>query len=566
MPLRCRVIRELSDLELVSSDWNRLWRLDPCRRAFQDFGWTLAWIRSFGYQRSLHTFLLYRAEVIVGILPLVLTNGQLRFVGYSVNDYNTILADPRYVDQVVQMALDHLRNSCRFATKIVLENIPEDSPLFVFAKRADGNLKDHLEVQQAYLCSRLVLGENRSDILAGLLNKDSLRRHSKRLMKTGPLEFRHIEDQEEAERHLDAFARQHIRRAALAGRTSLFSGEAGRAFYHELARRLDLRDIVRFSVLEWNGKPVAYHFGLQIDGTYVWYKPAFDVDLWAFSPGEVFLHSLFSFFQRTDTKVFDFTKGDEAFKQRFANVTEYTYDLTIHGSAIWRLISEKARQVLKAAKRVVDSRPASSKAARRIYDVLSVPVSVRLQRIWHNLLRVVLTRQEWYLLEFLQPACKSDKGGFPKPAVQEAKLSDLADMLENSPSLENSEQPWGAIFRERVKNGDKAYAVRDGDAVRALAWVRISPEIKTTDGGPLWRIDAPALVVHELWSARGQFRPSQEEFKNIMQKSCEDTGCRWAAFSLDDAVLKDWNGFRVKSRISYWKLLGWTKRKDVRLT
>src|SRR5262249_22618932 len=160
---------------------------------------------------------------------------------------------------------------------------------------------------------------DRPGLLRAALGKESLRRHHKKLSKLGEVRLRHLEDPEEVERHLPAFFRLHVARRALAGDRSLFCRDEPRAFYRALVRELDARDALRFAVLEVDGRPVAYHLGFECGGKFIWYKPAFDVAYWDYSPGEVLIKALLEYVADHELEEFDFTTGDEAFKGRFAN-------------------------------------------------------------------------------------------------------------------------------------------------------------------------------------------------------------------------------------------------------
>ena len=70
--------------------------------------------------------------------------------------------------------------------------------------------------------------------------------------------------------------------------------------------------------VEWNGQPLAFHFGMNYRGSYLWYKPSFAIELARHSPGEVLLRQLLLTAIEENARVFDFGIGDEAFKYRFA--------------------------------------------------------------------------------------------------------------------------------------------------------------------------------------------------------------------------------------------------------
>ena len=63
---------------------------------------------------------------------------------------------------------------------------------------------------------------------------------------------------------------------------------------------------------------VAFHFGMSFNGSFLWYKPSFDLALARRSPGEVLLRQLLLAAQAEAAHTFDFGLGDEPFKYRFA--------------------------------------------------------------------------------------------------------------------------------------------------------------------------------------------------------------------------------------------------------
>jgi hypothetical protein len=106
----------------------------------------------------------------------------------------------------------------------------------------------------------------------------------------------------------------------MAGDYSLFDDPRHRRFYERMVPVMLESNWLRFSVLRWQGEVLAYHLGFLFDGVFTWYKPTFNVDWARYSPGEVLLKCLLEDALANDVRVFDFTVGDEAFKERFANV------------------------------------------------------------------------------------------------------------------------------------------------------------------------------------------------------------------------------------------------------
>jgi CelD/BcsL family acetyltransferase involved in cellulose biosynthesis len=102
---------------------------------------------------------------------------------------------------------------------------------------------------------------------------------------------------------------------------SLFQEPAQRMFYRRLSESLSASGWLRFTRLCWQGRPIAFHFGFQYRGSFLWYKPSFDILLARHSPGEVLIRQLLLLALDEDAHTFDFGLGNEAFKQRFATST-----------------------------------------------------------------------------------------------------------------------------------------------------------------------------------------------------------------------------------------------------
>ena len=102
---------------------------------------------------------------------------------------------------------------------------------------------------------------------------------------------------------------------------SLFLDTQQRGFYERLVDVGCEEGWLRFTVVEWNGAPIAFHLGFSFRDRYLWYKPSFDVSKAKWSPGEVLLRHLLLAAIDEGIRIFDFGIGEEPFKARFSNRT-----------------------------------------------------------------------------------------------------------------------------------------------------------------------------------------------------------------------------------------------------
>jgi CelD/BcsL family acetyltransferase involved in cellulose biosynthesis len=129
---------------------------------------------------------------------------------------------------------------------------------------------------------------------------------------------RHLRDGADIQSHLPSFFEQHITRWVDTPYPSLFNDTVQRAFYERLTEAAADAGWLRFTRLDWEGRPIAFHFGSCYRGAYLWYKPSFAIDLARRSPGEVLLRQMLLAAVEEGAHTFDFGLGDEAFKRRFA--------------------------------------------------------------------------------------------------------------------------------------------------------------------------------------------------------------------------------------------------------
>jgi CelD/BcsL family acetyltransferase involved in cellulose biosynthesis len=153
---------------------------------------------------------------------------------------------------------------------------------------------------------------------AALADKKSLARYERRLRHEGQLEVQNLSDGEAILPHLEPFFAQHIVRWQGTGNPSRFVSADARAFFERLTRVAAHTGWLRFTRIDWQGRPIAFHYGFCYRGRFYWGTPAFAVDLARHSPGQVLLRQLLLAARHEGARVVDFGTGDAPFKLRFA--------------------------------------------------------------------------------------------------------------------------------------------------------------------------------------------------------------------------------------------------------
>lgn len=327
MSYRCEQIHGWEALAGLADRWTELCARSAVNTVFQTFEWHESWWRCFGAGHDLLVLVARDGAEVRAIAPLMISRERhgplrrrvLRFIGSSnhASDYCDLIVDRAHPEAawfLVRWIADHPDWD-----RLELRNIQARSPhLRLWEEALRGRA---VGVRGGRLCEAPArrLGDPQED--RDVLGKKSLRRHLNFFQRGGQITFRHVETAAEIAPLLEPFFQQHIERRALTEAQSLFLDPAQRAFYRDLVRTLLPRGWLRFAVVDFNGEPIAFHFGFEYGGSYVWYKPTFNVKYLKNSPGEVLLRFLLEYAIEQGLAEFDFTVGEEAFKYRFANET-----------------------------------------------------------------------------------------------------------------------------------------------------------------------------------------------------------------------------------------------------
>ncbi len=487
---KCEVVTEFARLEELSAEWDHVWTTSSRPEIFQNFGWIRAFWRAYGYDRSLFSPVVFQGDKVVGILPIVLHGRTLQFLGVPGSDYNDILCEESRVVDILRTVLEALLDRRGAWKNCILENLSGRSRIVRHLQELPRHLRRHLTLVFRCSCPAIVLGEKPTGPLSHLLRKKSLRRHLNRFQKLGQINFRHLENRAEIRPHLTRFFRLHVERWAMTGRVSHFQQPETRRFYEALVDELDPSRELRFGVLELDSQPIAYHFGFEFDGKFIWYQSAFDVSYWEYSPGEVLLGELLRYAREKALCEFDFTIGGEVYKNRYATQSRENFAVYLDGhlnpirsslNFAMRLGQEGFRRTKQNLERRPRARRAIKQNALRVSAFLG-----RVSRLFKQdgpfvlgLRAVPLIRNGLWardeLLFFFRvkqmsgnetEASTGRKSGL---LIARGTLGDLAVLsLENSGLLDRTELDE---YRRRLRQGDQVYIGRQGETLAVVAWL-----------------------------------------------------------------------------------------------
>jgi CelD/BcsL family acetyltransferase involved in cellulose biosynthesis len=326
-PLRCEVVSEFRRLQDLSSEWTRLWKGDPQAEIFQTPEWAAAWWCSFGHTCTLCSLVVFAEDEVIGIVPLVKRDGVIRFLGTPEADYADIVCEEKWAEEVLAVAFKTLRESVTEWSECVWQHLSKDSRVMRHYRALPRQLLANLHCLPAEPYQTILFRDNRDAVFSALLEKKHTRRRRNKLQKAGRVQFREVQTQQGAGTYLNDFFHHHVRRHAAIGRQSVYAAPESCQFIRTLFAKLG--PAARFGVLELDGRPLAWYLGFQVNGKFLLYQHTFDLDASDFTPGELLLWNLFEYARDHVAREFDFGKGSEPYKDRFANHSRETFSLFI---------------------------------------------------------------------------------------------------------------------------------------------------------------------------------------------------------------------------------------------
>ncbi len=354
--LRTTIAGSLSALGIDADAWNALASRSHTNTVFQTHEWADSWLTVFG---DLYEPLLVAASDasgLVGIAPLAVSRKAsrhrvIRFIGDGRSDYCDILA-VREKSAALAAMLDTVFTGSQWDV-IVLNNVPARSESVSAVRAIAEHSGFNVLVEDQFVCPALLI-EGHEEEARKVFNKASLRRRQNFFEREGRLVNRTLSSLADVEPYLDAFFEQHIARWGTQAQ-SLFLDPRNRTFYRVLAANLARAGSLMFSVIEFNGQPIAFHYGFDYNGCITWYKPSFNVEFASRSPGSVLVRHLIGVALDRGRRELDFTVGDERFKRRFTNTVRKTVSIRIFRDPIDFHVQRSKRAIVAALRRLYRS-------------------------------------------------------------------------------------------------------------------------------------------------------------------------------------------------------------------
>lgn len=317
--------RRIGEVPVDRAQWNSLAAESAGATIFQTHEWFAAWWAAFARRRQLFLITAWDGADLAGIAPLMVERHRgvryLEFVGSPNADYQDLILGPR-PEAVLAGLAEFLASHRSHWDMLVLRNLPTDSVTYRLLPGMLNDLGIRTTDEERIPCPTLEIA-SRPEETRRRLNGYSFRRRINRLRQAGETGYVRCSTEEQLQRYLPVFFEQYIERRAGSPAESFFRRPEVREFYTSLAHSMLPHGWLHFSVLECDGRPVAFHFGFEFKKRLYWYKPSYDPAVARLSPGKVLLSHLIRDAMERELEELDFTVGAEPFKYRYTR-TERT--------------------------------------------------------------------------------------------------------------------------------------------------------------------------------------------------------------------------------------------------
>jgi CelD/BcsL family acetyltransferase involved in cellulose biosynthesis len=356
----------------IEREW-RSFELTAVGHVFQTYTFVSTWVRTVGTRRGVEPLIVVGRDGVGRpqfILPLGIRQRfgrrQLEWLGSEHADYHCGLFDREYLARPAAAglpeALAHLlaggADVCNFQRQpLTLDGLPNPFAAYRAWPHSDSSHETHLESNwNAYYRAKRNSSSRRHD-----------RSKLRRLEELGAVRVNTTPNGTEIDRAMAALFSEKERNLGERGAAGFFECDAVKRFYGDLARTPFPDGPCHVATVECGGDIVAVNWGLVHGRRYYYVMHAFAAQSPAArsSPGRLLMYGLMQWCIERGIDVFDFTIGDEGFKQQWCETSLPLADsisaLNPAGAPV-----ALALRAGKMAKRFIKSRPALRSAAEEV--------------------------------------------------------------------------------------------------------------------------------------------------------------------------------------------------------
>ncbi len=330
-------ITDVTDLCALEMEWNDLLRSASANTLFLTWEWIATWWSVYGSSEALNVLVARHNGVLVGIAPLKrvtvsvlgLEFDRIEFIGSSSD------VTPEYLDLIVAPGYEAPVTTA-FAAQLSAE--PRPHVLDLRPLRPNSVAMTHLSstlttrgnsrcVLDA-VCPVLDLPQSTEEFLKGRSRnyRKKIGEYERRCQQQLSASVRMSASRDEVRRDMVTLRALHRKRWGAQSRA--FLTDEYIQFHQDLAERAFDRGWIRLFAMETGSRTVAMLYCLVYDGRYYYYQGGWDTDYARNRIGLVLMHRAILQAITDGARIFDFLRGEESYKRRWATRRDENFRLT----------------------------------------------------------------------------------------------------------------------------------------------------------------------------------------------------------------------------------------------
>lgn len=335
-PLEVKIYQAREEIYALRAEMSALYDACPDAMVYGSTEWLFAWLETLGSQNDLHFITVRAGEELVAYwgffeCPAIGKRGLWPWGIHSGDEFSPIVhpAFPQAQELLFKAVFSRLKD---FA--------------FVWIPLCRPRLLEDLHAHQAREKKIGIFEKLWSDDPVIVLEADSFdaylektfssktrqtfRRYERKLATDGELHWARYESAQDMPTIYEKM--ESIERTSWKGNQAvgLFVRPEVREFYKEVLPALAARGWVTISVLQLNGRSLAYEFAFLRGKIYGMHNIAFRPEAGIYSPGKLLMLKNIEYAFSRNCQTYDFLQGDEPYKKEFANASLPLIDVTLY--------------------------------------------------------------------------------------------------------------------------------------------------------------------------------------------------------------------------------------------
>lgn len=318
---------QVEDFDTLYSEWERLLPDTAANTIFISPWWQKLWWEHFGQDANLHILSVRRGDELIGIAPLMLTDGVISFLGDTdLFDYHDFLVKKGNEAEFYFLLCEHLIELDWHT--IELKSLRESSEALVHLKALADQKGFQTEIVEEDVSPFSALTQTWDEYLAGMRKKDrhELRRKLRRLDAADGAHQYSCDDPEAVAASMPDFFR--LMRASSHDKDGFLTDER-ELFFKDMAVGLAEKGIFKLFFLEVNETRVATCIVFDYAGEYLLYNSGYDPEYSSLSVGLLNKALCLKEAVEEGKSKFDFLRGTERYKYDLGGRDQTVYQMTI---------------------------------------------------------------------------------------------------------------------------------------------------------------------------------------------------------------------------------------------